>query len=250
MEIKIYQINMDRDTNRIAFSGLEQLEKYQGSSEIDSGIYDEVFSGEVTCAGLEDVFRVFNLEHPRGYTGRSLSVSDIVQVVSSTDVAPGFYFCDSFGFQEVSFDLEMVPKARQNDTILVVLLEPYKEARITEIGASLEAKQAVVGGDLEAIYPFSEDVAVVCNSESKNLGMPLNRAMRMEGSAEIFDIVAGPCFICDCSGESFGSLTPEQAQRYAKMFQQPEHFYNINGKIHAVPYHPEPENSTRDDRSR
>ena len=247
MEIKIYQINMDRDANRIALS---QLEKYQGSPEIDSGVYDEVFSGEVSCTGLEDVFRMFNLEHPQGYSGRSLSVSDIVQVMSSTDVVPGFYFCDTIGFQEVSFDPELVPKARQNDTILVVLLEPYKEARITEIGASLEAKQAVVGGDLEAIYPFSEDVAVVCNSESKNLGMPLNRAMRMEGSKEIFDIVAGPCFICDCSGECFASLSPEQAQRYAKMFRQPEHFYNINGKIHAVPYHPEPEKRPQEDLSR
>ena len=88
MEIKIYQINMDRDAKRIAFSGLAELEKYQGSPEIDSGVYDEVFAGEVTCAGLEDVFRMFNLEHPRGYTGRSLSVSDIVQVMSSDDVAP------------------------------------------------------------------------------------------------------------------------------------------------------------------
>ena len=31
MKIKIYQINMERDTKRIAFEGLELLEQYQGS---------------------------------------------------------------------------------------------------------------------------------------------------------------------------------------------------------------------------
>ena len=250
MEIKIYQINMDRDANRVAFSNLENLEKYQGSSEIDSSIYDEVFSGEVNCAGLEDVFRMFNLEHPRGYTGRSLSVSDIVQVVSSTDAAPGFYFCDSFGFQTVNFDPEQTPQLQKRDTIQVVLLEPGKEARITEIGASLEDMQATVGGDIQAVYPFSEEVALVCGEESKLMGLPLNRALRDEDTHEIYDIISGPCFLCDCSGEFFDSLSPEQAQRYAKLFQHPEHFYNINGKIHAVSYHPELEKRPQEDLSR
>ena len=250
MEIKIYQINMDRDANRIAFSGLSQLEKYQGSPEIDSGVYDEVFSGEVSCTGLEDMFRMFNLEHPQGYSGRSLSVSDIVQVVSSTDVVPGFYFCDSFGFQEISFDPEQTPQLQKSNTIQVVLLEPNKEARITEIGATLEDMQAVVGGYIQAVYPFDEEVALVCGEESKLIGLPLNRALRYEGTKEIYDIISGTCFLCDCSGENFGSLTSEQAHRYAKMFMQPEHFYNINGKIHAVPYHPEPEKRPQEDLSR
>ena len=43
MKIKLYQVNMERDTNRVAFTGYENLEKFQGSPEIDSKI--PCFSG-------------------------------------------------------------------------------------------------------------------------------------------------------------------------------------------------------------
>ena len=249
MEIKIFQINLDRDTNRVAFADLEHTEKYQGSPGIDSSIYDEVFSGNVDCSNLEDVFRMFNLEQPDNYSGRSLSVSDIVQVLDSTTVAPGCYFCDTIGFKEVCFEVNLASAAKLKDTIRVVLLEPEKEARITEIGASLEEMQAVVGGYLEPIYAF-EDAVLVCNDEGKLLGLPLNRALRYEDTKEIYDIIAGTCFICDCSGEDFGSLSPEKAQEYLKLFRQPELFFNLNGRIGAIPYSPGSENRTQEDRSR
>ena len=38
MDITIYQINMGRDHNRIAFEGLDLLKMYQGSDKIDSRI--------------------------------------------------------------------------------------------------------------------------------------------------------------------------------------------------------------------
>ena len=47
MDITIYQINMGRDHNRIAFEGLDLLKMYQGSDKIYSRIYDRVFEGEV-----------------------------------------------------------------------------------------------------------------------------------------------------------------------------------------------------------
>ena len=269
IEIKIYQINMERDHNRVAFANLEFLERYQGTSEIDSAIYDEVFSGTVDCSDLEDVYRIFNLDHPEGYIGRSLSVSDVVQIITGGELTPGFYFCDSFGFEKLTFDPALVPKTADNgtkdaasptdwhktvpqdNTIRVVLLEPGKEATVTEIGTSLEDMQGAVGGYIQAVYPFSsEPVALVCNDEGKLKGLPLNRALRYEDTQEVYDIISGPCFLCDCSGENFGSLTPEQTQRYAKKFQRPEHFFKQNGKIIAVPYCPEPETRQPEDRSR
>ena len=94
MDITIYQINMGRDHNRIAFEGLDLLKMYQGSDKIDSRIYDRVFEGEVDCKDLEDVYRKFNLEHPEGYKGRSLSVSDVVEIVDENGDST-FHFCDS-----------------------------------------------------------------------------------------------------------------------------------------------------------
>ncbi len=38
MKIKIYQVNMERDKNRVAFIGYENLEKFQGSPDVVSKI--------------------------------------------------------------------------------------------------------------------------------------------------------------------------------------------------------------------
>lgn len=100
MDITIYQINMGRDHNRIAFEGLDLLKLYQGSDKIDSRIYDRVFEGEVDCKDLEDVYRKFNLEHPEGYKGRSLSVSDVVEIVP--------YPCHASGRVQSGSDVEEI----------------------------------------------------------------------------------------------------------------------------------------------
>lgn len=101
MQIKIYQINTDRDLKRLAFLSYEQTMRVQGKERIDSSLYDLIFQGTVDCQSLEDVYRVFNIAHPEGYAGRSLSVSDIVEVTEKGQKR--FYFCDRVGFKEVEF---------------------------------------------------------------------------------------------------------------------------------------------------
>ena len=113
-----------------------------------------------------------------------------------------------------------------NERIKVVLLEPDKEAKIAEIETTLESMQHLVGdGFIEAFYPFEEEVCIVCNDEGKING-------------ELMDIIAGTCFLCDCSGESFGSLSDEQLARYQKQFRLPEYFFRSPLGIAAVPYVP------------
>lgn len=107
MNIKIYQVNMDRDVNNVCFMSFETLERIQGTPAIDSSIYDKVFSGEVKCESLEDVYAEFNLYHPKGYKARSLSVSDIVEIISENGTSE-FHFCDSVGFKKVEFVSEKV----------------------------------------------------------------------------------------------------------------------------------------------
>ncbi len=83
LKFRIYQINLNRDTERIAFEGIENLKRYHGSSEIRSDLYDKVYEGDLDCEGLEDLFRIFNIEHPADYTGRSMSVSDVVEIMDA-----------------------------------------------------------------------------------------------------------------------------------------------------------------------
>ena len=83
MKINIYQINHERDDKRLMFFGLDEVQKLTGSKMVKAEIYDKIFSGDVDCHSLEDVYRKFNEEHPAGYKGRSLSVSDVVEIVES-----------------------------------------------------------------------------------------------------------------------------------------------------------------------
>ena len=80
----------------------------------------------------------------------------------------------------------------------------------------------------------------VCNEEGKLDGLPLNRAVYADPSRrEMLDIIAGTCFVCSCSGEDFGSLSPEQLHRYTEQFKYPEKFFRVGDDIKAVPFLPE-----------
>lgn len=150
-------------------------------------------------------------------------------------------------YEHVFPKLMEVEKQEEDKRITVVLLEPGKLARTAEIDASLEGMQKLVGGYIEAFYPFEEEVCIVCNEEGKLDGLPLNRAVRAEGPEEkLLDIIAGTCFICDCSGEDFGSLSEEQLQRYEDKFKYPEEFFMLGNEICAIPYTPEPEEGKTD----
>lgn len=66
-----------------------------------------------------------------------------------------------------------------------------------------------------------------------------NAVIPSEPDKEITDIIAGTCFICDCRGESFGSLNDEQLRRFSRQFKYPEQFFRVGDEIKAVPYKPE-----------
>ena len=201
----------------------------------DGAFDDKVFEGEVECGTLEEVYQMFNLDHPDGYRGRSLSVSDVIEVIGEEKST--FHFCDSIGFREVDFDPDMTEPLKEKK-IKVVLCEPGKVARVAEIGTELSDLQRVVGGLIEPYYPFEEQVCIVCNDEGKYNGMRPCRAIYGE-DREMMDIIFGPFFICNCSTPYFGSLNKEQLERYKKQFQNPEHFFRVGGEIKAVPYKPE-----------
>lgn len=237
MNIRINQIDLDRDDETVAFCGYEQYTRFTGREDIRSDIYDRVFSGEVNCRDLEDVYCKFNSDYPEGYKGRSLSVSDVVEVLDSEVVDPGCYYCDSVGFKRVDFDPEEVKETKEK-TITVVLCEPGKLARTAEIGTSLEDLQGVVGGLIEPFYPYDEPVCIVCDDEGKISGKPLNRAVYGE-DGEMLDIIAGTFFVCDCSGERFAGLSKEQQERFLDEFRYPERFVRVNGNIAAIKYKPD-----------
>ena len=181
-EFSIYQINVDRDTANVCFIGMESLEKIKGTKEVNAAAYDRVYDGKMDCISLENIYQKFNVDHPADYKGRSLSVSDVVEIRESDTLNPGFYFVDSIGFKSISFDKSLCkePVEAGSGKISVLLVEPNKYPKMIEIDDTLEAMQTVVGGDIEEYMPFEDEVAIVCHEEGKLIGLPPNRAIYAE----------------------------------------------------------------------
>ena len=100
----------------------------------------------------------------------------------------------------------------------VLIIEPHKYPRRADIPHTLEEMQRIVGGHIQAIYPFDDPVAIVCDEESKIKGCVLNRCIPN------VDIIAGTFFICGLGVEDFTDLPDSMAEKYEKMFHEPEIF--------------------------
>lgn len=118
-------------------------------------------------------------------------------------------------------------------TVLAVL--PGKAPERMELNGSLESMQGFVGGTIQAVYPFPDPVAVVCNDEGKLMGLEHNRALRDE-AGNVYDILRGPFFICGLGEEDFASLPEELIQKYTQLFQHPELFLRVGNQLVVVPF--------------
>jgi hypothetical protein len=207
VKIKVYQVNQDMDRNFALFRNYDSVMKSPG--HIDPAIYKTVFDGNVDAQDLEDVFAVLNFNHPVGYNGHSLSVSDVVEIEGR-----GCFFCDSLGFKEVpDFDTSKVQPLIGHRMLAI---EPHKEPYEIIIPDGLDPLQQAVGGLIECTYPFDDNVYVVGNEEAKLIGLEGNR--RINGG-----IYAGTILIAGDDGEGGTmDLTDEQVRKYTEMFRTPE----------------------------
>ena len=114
----------------------------------------------------------------------------------------------------------------------VLIVEPEKVPRMASITGDLNSLQQVVGGHIEAVYPYDDPVAIVCHEEGKLIGLPLNRKL------EDYDIIAGTFIVCGLGEEDFDSLTPELAEKYREKFADPEIFMKMGNRIVAIPIKP------------
>ena len=106
----------------------------------------------------------------------------------------------------------------------VLLVEPNADPRAIEIDGSLASMQSLVGGLIEAIYPFSDLIALICNDEGKLTGLPQNRPLKHPETGEIYDIVCGPFFLCSAppDSENFESLPDDLIEKYREIFALPK----------------------------
>lgn len=101
--INVYQT----DNRNLCFMRMSFLKKMGLEKEIVKKNYKKVYEREQKIENmkdlnsvLEDLFRELNINHPSDYKGRSLSVSDVVEInINNSTLA---YLCDDFGFKLLS----------------------------------------------------------------------------------------------------------------------------------------------------
>ena len=103
----------------------------------------------------------------------------------------------------------------------VLVVRPMEMPEVQEIDHTLSAMQELVGGTIQAVYPFDDPVALVCNDEGKLLGLPWNRALTDDHGVP-YDIVCGTFFVAGLKEDDFASLTEQQIEMILSVPKQPQ----------------------------
>ena len=117
------------------------------------------------------------------------------------------------------------------EQIRVLLVEPGEHPRLVTVAHTLENLQELVGGSIQAVFPFPEPVAVVCDDEGKFKGYVPNRAL-VDEEGEPYDIIAGTFFVCGLTVDNFTSISNELEKQFRERFYWPEMFMRtLEGQI-------------------
>ncbi|WP_295091923.1 DUF3846 domain-containing protein [Ruminococcus sp.] len=111
----------------------------------------------------------------------------------------------------------------------ILICEPHKRPYIKDIDHTLENLQEVVGGYIQALYPFDDDAAVICNEEGLLMDLEPNRIVDRYG------VIFGTFFICGLTEDDFKGLTDEQIEQYTELYKTPEMFMRIADKVIVNP---------------
>lgn len=190
-------------------------------------LFEECYAGDIEDNADPNVkyhVELLNVKFVEIETGKEYTVrSDVLEAFNRGEKAREFS----------ADDREASEENARNDKITVLVVEPGKRPYEKEIDSGLKSLQREVGGDIQAVYPFEEPVALLCNDDAKLLGMPLNRALRDE-DGDIYDIVAGTFLIAGLGKENFGSLEAEHMQHFKEHFGAPERFLKRGEQIEVV----------------
>ena len=97
-KVRVWQLKPDVDV-QMKFVPYDILMQKFGLPDIEN--YKKVFDGTAETNDLEELFEKFNMDWPSGYTGHSLSISDVLELYD--EQGSEFYYVDAVGFRQVEF---------------------------------------------------------------------------------------------------------------------------------------------------
>ena len=117
----------------------------------------------------------------------------------------------------------------ENKTITVLMVEPHRHPYLKTVEHTLENLQSLVGGYIEATYPWDDPVGLICDDEGLyNPNHEWNRYI------DDYHFIRGSFFICGLGEEDFTDIPEDMAMKYAEMFWQPESFIRMGGQLVVI----------------
>ena len=87
---------------------------------------------------------------------------------------------------------------------------------LRNIPHSLAIFQQIVGGRIEVVEPFPDNVVLVCDESGRNNGKPINRVI--DDSMDI----CGVFFLCGHDGEGLSDFPEDLVEWYMARFRLPD----------------------------
>ena len=116
----------------------------------------------------------------------------------------------------------------------IIKVRPGKHPEVVKVDKmSLEWLQKQVGGYIQAVYPFDDPVAIVCDEEGKLKGKDLNRSLKDE-NGEIYDILSGDFLIVGLGDEDFCGLDDDMVCKYLYEFYPIVTYFRDPEGIHEI----------------
>lgn len=101
----------------------------------------------------------------------------------------------------------------------ILIVEPGKHPREADIPHTLEDMRRIVGGYIEAVYPWEDQVGLVCDENGLSKDTDWNRCINKDIA------IKGTFFVCGLGEEDFTDLSPELMEKYKKLLWNPHLFF-------------------------
>ena len=100
----------------------------------------------------------------------------------------------------------------QNREVIAIKVEPLKRAKVIRQSTDLRELEKVVGGIIEFVHPYEEDICIVCNDCGRYQCVP-NRFINVEETG-YYGVIFGSFLILRERKNGFEDLTIDDIKKY------------------------------------
>ena len=97
----------------------------------------------------------------------------------------------------------------------IIIVRCNENPVLRNVPHSLTIFQQIVGGKIEVVEPFPDNVVLVCDESGRNNGKPVNRVI--DDSMDI----CGDFFLCGHDGEGLSDFPEDLVEWYMARFKLP-----------------------------